>query len=138
MITSGCAASVCEQLEQNIQSIPDDSNTGYILNLDMEYPKELHDSHSNFPLAPTQQEFSFEQLSPYSQNSLKNLRGVQTTKRYKSKKLSSTFLRRKRYTTHYRNVKTYMRLGMQVKKVHHAFKFRQAPIGWHLCRGANV
>ena len=123
-----CAASVCEQLEQNIQSIPDDSNTGYILNLDMEYPKELHDSHSNFPLAPTQQEFSFEQLSPYSQNSLKNLRGVQTAKRYKSKKLSSTFLRRKRYTTHYRNVKTYMRLGMRVKKVHHAFKFRQAPI----------
>ena len=35
---------------------------------------------------------------------------------YKSKKLFSTFLRRTRYTTHYRNVKAYMKLGMQAKK----------------------
>ncbi|GBN27366.1 hypothetical protein AVEN_80263-1 [Araneus ventricosus] len=30
----------------------DDATTGYILEVDMEYPPELHDLHNNYPLAP--------------------------------------------------------------------------------------
>ena len=39
----------------NVLNIPDDSPKGYILEVDLEYPKELHDLHSDFPLAPENQ-----------------------------------------------------------------------------------
>ena len=32
-----------------IMNIGDDSNTGYIIEVDLEYPKELHDMHNDLP-----------------------------------------------------------------------------------------
>ncbi|KFM64150.1 hypothetical protein X975_22120, partial [Stegodyphus mimosarum] len=34
---------------------PDNFEKGHILNVDLEYPKELHDYHSDLPLAPEKQ-----------------------------------------------------------------------------------
>ena len=123
-----CTTTVLEQLEEHLLSIPPDCDVGYILCVDMSYPSNLHDSHSSFPLAPSKQEFTFDDLSPYSQNSLIHLRGEATAKRYKSSKLCSSFLPKIQYVTHYRNVQTYLRLGMKLDKIWYAFKFRQAPI----------
>lgn len=36
----------------DITNISKDSPKGYILGVDLKYPKELHDKHSEFPLAP--------------------------------------------------------------------------------------
>ena len=36
----------------NIENITDDAATGYILEVYLEYPNELHNLHSDFPLAP--------------------------------------------------------------------------------------
>ena len=49
----------------NVLSIPDDSPYGYILEVDLTYPKHLHDSHSDFPVAPVRRSVSFDELSPY-------------------------------------------------------------------------
>ncbi|GFX64225.1 hypothetical protein TNCV_2688051 [Trichonephila clavipes] len=38
--------------EQDILNLLDESNVGYILEVDLEYPSDLHDKHSDFPLAP--------------------------------------------------------------------------------------
>ena len=36
----------------DVLSVPDDFRFGYILEVDLEYPKELHDNHNDYPLAP--------------------------------------------------------------------------------------
>lgn len=33
-----------------IEEVPDDAPTGYILEADLKYPHDLHDTHSDFPL----------------------------------------------------------------------------------------
>ena len=33
-------------------NIKNNSSTGYVLEVDLEYPKELHDVHNDYPLAP--------------------------------------------------------------------------------------
>lgn len=35
-----------------VMTIPDDSEEGYILEVDLEYPPDLHDKPSDYPLAP--------------------------------------------------------------------------------------
>ena len=38
--------------EKKIMKYSDDDDVGYILEVDLEYPKELHDLHKDYPLAP--------------------------------------------------------------------------------------
>ena len=42
-----------------------DSKKGLILEVDLEYPEEIHDSHDNFPLCPEQVEVTGDMLSSY-------------------------------------------------------------------------
>ena len=42
-----------EEIRQlDIVSVPTDSSEGYILEVDLEYPPELHNLHADYPLAP--------------------------------------------------------------------------------------
>ena len=38
--------------EKTILKYSDEDDVGYILEVDLEYPKELHDLHKDYPLAP--------------------------------------------------------------------------------------
>ena len=59
--------------ELDVLSIPDENEFGYILEVDFEYPTELHDLHSDFPLCPEKVKVTDEMLSPYCQQLKKNL-----------------------------------------------------------------
>ena len=59
--------SVKEIESLDVMTIEDDAETGYILEVDLEYPKELHDLHSDYPLAPEKMLISHEMPSPYQQ-----------------------------------------------------------------------
>jgi len=48
---------------------------GYILEVDLEYPEELHLAHNSFPLAPESAILTWDDLSPYSKECLRVLRG---------------------------------------------------------------
>ena len=50
----------------HFQSVQHDSDTGYLLEVDLDYPDELHNSHSDQPLAPEHFKITPNMLSEYS------------------------------------------------------------------------
>ena len=49
----------------DVNSIGEHSSNGYILEVDLEYPDELHELHNDYPLAPEKIEISHNMLSNY-------------------------------------------------------------------------
>ena len=111
-----------ENVLKNINSLTVEDATGYIFEVTLRYPKHLHRKHSSFPLAPHQLEITDEMLSNYASAAREKLTGG---KKYKARKLTSTFLKRKHYVCHALNLKLYLHLGLEVEKVHKAISFRQ-------------
>ena len=110
-------------MTQKMLNTPDNSDIGYILEVDMEYPEELHDLHSDYPLAPEKRKISVSQMSPH----LREIVEKQNLKVGKVEKLLGTFYDKKNYIIHYRNFKLYISLGMKVKAIHQVLQFHQKP-----------
>ena len=49
----------------DVMSINEKSDVGYILEVDLEYPKKLHDLHNDYPLAPEKLAVTNDMLSKY-------------------------------------------------------------------------
>lgn len=109
---------------KKILKMTNDQENGFIFEVDLEYPSNLHKSHSSFPLAPEHLNITENDLSPYATECHKQL--TRKTK-YKSKKLCATFNTRKNYVVHYMNLKTYLQLGMKLKKIKRVLSFKQEP-----------
>ena len=77
-----------------------DTNQGFIFEVDLVYPKSLWDSHNDYPLAP------------------------EKIKIDKIDKLICSFLPKKHYVLHYKNLKQYLEEGRILKKVHRGIKFK--------------
>ena len=103
----------------------DDDDYGYIIECDLEYPKHLHDLHNSLPLAPEQREIDYAMLSEYTQYCFKQSK-PNNYKKHKAKKLCTTFYDKENYIVHSRNLALYLRLGMKLKKVKRAIRFKQA------------
>src|SRR5437899_8454515 len=56
-----------------IQSVPDDAEIGYALEVDLKYPHYLHNKHNDYPLAPEHLNITADMISPYSQHLLGKL-----------------------------------------------------------------
>jgi len=56
-----------EEMENfHLRSVADDNPKGYILEVDLDYPAYLHESHNDYPLAPEKVVITPDMLSPYS------------------------------------------------------------------------
>ena len=102
--------------------ISEKSPIGYILEVDLEYCKKLHDSHSDYPLAPEKLEISSDMLSKYCSD---------TANKYGIKiggvnKLVPNLRDKIKYIVHYRNLQYYLSLGMKLIKAHRILKFKQS------------
>ena len=80
-----------------------DTNQGFIFEVDLEYPSSLWKSHNDYPLAP------------------------ERIKIDKVDKLICSFLPKKNYVLHSKNLKQYLQEGMLLKKVHRGLKLYQSP-----------
>ncbi|XP_036143348.1 uncharacterized protein LOC118645749 [Monomorium pharaonis] len=92
-------------LNFNVNAIAPDSSTGYILEVDLEYPQNLHDAHADLPFCPTRDK------PPGT----------------REEKLLATICDKKRYIIHYRNLQQCMRHGLDVTQIHRVLKFAQSP-----------
>ena len=107
----------------NVQDIKDDNPVGYILEVTLEYPNDLHDLHDMYPLAPEKLSIDYSQLSPYA---LFVLNKYDMKYKKGATKLISTLSTKKKYTVHYRNLKLYLDLGMKIKEIHKILSFKQS------------
>ena len=72
------------------------------MEVDLEYSKNLHDLHNNYPLAP------------------------EHIKVNKVKKLIPNLGDKKNYVIHYENLKQYLSLGLKLNKIHRGIKFEES------------
>ena len=101
--------------------IKKDSPTGYILEVDLEYPEKLHDIHNDYPLAPEKINIPKEWLS-YHCLEIANAHNS-TTGTFK--KLAPNLMNKNNYVIHYRNLQQCLMLGMKLRKIHRILKFKQ-------------
>ena len=73
-----------------------------ILEVDLEYPRSLHDLHSDYPLAPERVEVN------------------------KVDKLIPNLRDKKKYVIHYENLKQYFSLGLKLTRIHRGIKFKES------------
>ena len=90
-----------------VLATPDDGPEGYILEVDLEYPENLHDSHSDYPLAPEAMSVPEAWMSDYQRALVNELGGKFT----ECMKLVPNLRKKERYVVHYRNLKLYQSLG---------------------------
>ena len=100
-----------QQLEGfDVTQVPEDADTGYILEVDLEYPEELHDLHSDLPVASEQKTVDEDQLSPYTTH-LKNKLDV---KGRPQPKLVPNLHNKFNYVIHYVNLQQYLKLEVRL------------------------
>ena len=100
-----------------------DGKKGLILEVDLEYPEELHDLHNDYPIAPEKVKVSNGMLSEYC----KKIADKYNISIGLVSKLVPMLGDKKEYVLHYRNLQLYLDLGLKIKKVHRVLKFNQSP-----------
>lgn len=94
----------CDVSSLYIISVSEDSDEGYILEVDLEYPPSLHDSHKVFP-------FCTDNKHPTKS---------------KAPKLSATVENKTKYVINYLSFQQALHHGLVLKNVHRAIKCKQS------------
>ena len=102
--------------ELDVMSVNEKSEIGYILEVDLKYPDELHELHNDYPLAPEKLAVMNDILSKYC----KEIADKYNIKVGDVKKLIPNLGNKTKYVVHYRNLQLYLSLGMKLTKIHRA------------------
>jgi hypothetical protein len=100
----------------------EDSGIGYVLDVDLKYPKELHDKHNAYPLAPERMKVLKSMLSPYNIDVSK----ANGLKILENEKLVPNLMDKKNYVVHIETLKSYLEQGLILEKVNKVIAFNQS------------
>ena len=106
----------------DVMSINEKSEMGYFLEVDLEYPDELHELHNDYPLAPEKLVVTNDMLSKYC----KEIADEYNIKVGDVKKLIPNLRNKTKYVLHYKNLQFYLSLGRRLIKIHRVLKFKQS------------
>ena len=87
--------------EEFIKNYNENNDKGYIVEVDIMYPKKLHDLHSDLPFLPERMEID------------------------KCKKLVCNLHNKKKYVVHINSLKEALNHGLKLKKIHRIIEFNQ-------------
>ena len=105
---------------QSVLDTADDAETGYLVEADLEFPRELHDKFKHFPPCPESLKPNEEWFSDYQ----KEVR-EQTHSNVNSQKLTPHLMKHEKYCLHYRNLKFIQKLGVKIT-LHRVISFKQS------------
>ena len=108
--------------ELDVMPINEKSGIGYFLEVDLEYPDELHELHNDYLLVPEKLAISSDMLSKYCKK-IANEYGIKVGD---IKKLIPNLSNKTKYVLHYRNIQLYLSVGMKRTKIHRALHFKQS------------
>lgn len=97
-----------------IMNIPDDSENGFIFEVDLIYPESIHHEHNLFPFCAERCTLTKEAFD------------ILNKKPNKMEKLMLILYDKEKYAIHYRMLKLALRHGLVLKKVHRILKFKQS------------
>ncbi len=90
----------------NIEKLDEDDEIGYILEVDLEYPSNLHNDHNDYP-------FCVEKIIPPNSTT-------------KIPKLIPNLMNKEKYIIYHKNLIQALKYGLKLTKIHRAIKFRQS------------
>ena len=105
-----------EWTTDKILSLDDKGNKGYLFDVLLHYPKELHDLHNGYALAPDNQAIKKDMLNKWQQAGYKESSVT---------KLITSFEDKPNYGVNYRLLKLYIQLGINVVKVNGVLEYDQ-------------
>ena len=104
---------------EDILNTPDDSDIGYFIELDLNYPDKIKEKTKIFPIAPVNKKYDPDDFSDY-------MKEIIPDTYTQNKKLICDWSDKKNYLIHYRMLKVYVRHGMIVDKVRDIISFKQS------------
>ena len=110
-----------ESLEDFLKTV-DNSEWGYILEVDLSITEELQDYFADYPLSPSREVIGMDKVSNEQIHMLAEMR---VTSLPKVPKLVQTLDPEEGYVLHYLTLKIYIELGLKVTKLIKVSKFCQ-------------
>ena len=107
----------------DIAKYKEDSKKGLILEVDLEYHKDLHNLHNDYPLGAEKVCVNKDMLFEYC----KRIANKYNISVGLVSKLIPTLNDKEKYVLHYRNLQLYTDLGLKVTKIHRVLEFNQSP-----------
>lgn len=104
----------CEHMTKEILEMSDESDYGFIFEVDLEYPENLHMAHNDFPFCPERSKLPEQAFDILKEDASK------------FPKLLLTLFNKTNYVIHYSMLKLALKHGLILKKVHRALQFKQS------------
>jgi len=122
----GCFRQLSESEISNIDimAITAEDDQGFLFDVSLGYPKDLHDDHNDFCLAPEHMAPQCSDVSPLQKELIEKF---DLPKDSITKKLIPNLKDKESYTVYGTTLKLYLQLGLVLKKIHRVMAFEQRP-----------